>query len=219
MKNLPEDVENEIQERVIERVREIGIHDIPQNSDDHMLLVAREIAKNEIELVIFRDDVIERIMPWYKKGTTRVASTTTNSRVEELADKYGRKMVEWFRPPGLELFVVVFCPCHGYTDIDGCTREKHRWGASEWWGTERDNAYKNKRPDIRYFDTPEEGIEFYRNRIVDGPRVSRYDSSTDSYDGDDNPNVTITGSHTVCDKCKEARDAKRERGSRSTSSV
>ena len=105
-----------------------------------------------------------------------------------------------------QLFVVVFYPCHSIEDR-GCTR----WVVDEWWGTTRDDAYKDKRKDIREFDTPEEGIEFYRDKIVNGPRVTRYNIETRKYEGDPDYNISITNSHTICTKCMEARDAERDR--------
>jgi hypothetical protein len=103
------------------------------------------------------------------------------------------------------LFVVVFYPCHGHHRP--CTR----WAVDEWWGTTRGDAHKDKRRDVRYFDTPEEGIEFYKDIIAEGPRVSRYNIETCRYEGESDSNIVITNSHTICDKCKEARDAERNR--------
>lgn len=100
-----------------------------------------------------------------------------------------------------KLFVVVFYPCHGH--LVPC----NRWVVDEWWGTTREDAWKDKRKNIQEFDTPEEGVEFYRDKVAGGPRVTRYNVEAGKYEGDPNHNISITNSHTICSKCMEARDA------------
>lgn len=96
---LPEELLEQIRVRLEARIGELEKYDIPQNSGDHLLLVAIPLARDEIESVVLADDVFESIVPWLNTGETRQHTPhSRNSRIEELARYLGIEMVRHYRP-------------------------------------------------------------------------------------------------------------------------
>lgn len=96
---LPEELLEKIRVRLEARIGELEKYNIPQNSGDHLLLVATPLARDEIESVVLADDVFESIIPWLNTGETRQHTPhSRNSRIEDLARRLGIEMVRHYRP-------------------------------------------------------------------------------------------------------------------------
>jgi len=94
---LPESLLDEIRKRLEKRVSELKKYVIPQNSDDHLMLVAVPIARDVIEDVLFAEDVVETILPWMNVGETK-GMWSRHTRIEELATRFAVDLVRHYRP-------------------------------------------------------------------------------------------------------------------------
>jgi len=108
------------------------------------------------------------------------------------------------------LQLVVIYPCHGITyngKHNGCTKLV----SEEWWGTTRKDAYKDKRDRSCHFDSVDDAIKHYDsdgpNLLSGGAKVAIYDNISCSYQGPEDSNLNVTGSHTICDYCKSIRNS------------
>lgn len=90
---LPESIEEKIHDAAVGRAGELDKYRIPQNSDDHLALVALSIAREIIESIVYSDEHFMECAEWIGSGDTVGGCWSRNTQIEKMAKELALEMV------------------------------------------------------------------------------------------------------------------------------